>query len=65
MPWSAMASASPSFWQVMPTAPLAICSRASSGILWVLMCGRTASPCAGAIVLGAREVALDRVEIDR
>ena len=44
-PASAITSASPSFWQVIPTAPASSWSRASSGSLWVLMCGRSATPC--------------------
>ena len=46
MPASAITSASPSFWQVMPWAPAAICSFAIIGLLWVLMCGRLATPAA-------------------
>src|ERR1700730_10392148 len=46
MPASAITSALPSFWQVMPFAPAATCSFASSGLLWVLMCGRLATPAA-------------------
>ena len=46
MPASAITSASPSFWQVMPLAPASICSFASIGLLWVLMCGRLATPAA-------------------
>src|SRR5215510_12486764 len=44
MPASAMTSASPSFWQVMPLAPAASCILASTGLLCVLMCGRLAMP---------------------
>src|ERR1700694_19752 len=44
MPASAITSASPIFWQVMPLAPAAICSFASIGLLWVLICGRLAPP---------------------
>src|SRR6185437_12000106 len=46
IPASAMISASPSFWQVMPFAPAATCSFASKGLLWVLICGRLATPAA-------------------
>jgi hypothetical protein len=46
MPAAAITSASPSFWQVMPRAPAAICIRARTGLLWVLMCGRLARPAA-------------------
>src|SRR5882724_4290247 len=46
IPASAMISASPSFWQVMPLAPALTCICASSGLLWVLMCGRLATPAA-------------------
>ena len=46
MPASAITSASPSFWQVMPFAPAATCICANSGLLWVLMCGRLATPAA-------------------
>src|SRR5260364_396952 len=46
MPASAIISASPIFWQVMPWAPAAICSLASSGLLCVLMWGRLATPAA-------------------
>src|ERR1700736_2793514 len=46
MPASAITSASPIFWQVMPRAPAAICSFASIGLLWVLICGRLATPAA-------------------
>ena len=42
---SAKTSTSPSFWQVMPTAPAAICIWPMAGILCVLMCGRLPSPC--------------------
>ena len=34
--------------QVSPTAPRRICSAASRGDLWVLTCGRRASPCSAA-----------------
>src|SRR5581483_7113628 len=37
---------SPIFWQVMPLAPASICNFASIGLLWVLMCGRLATPAA-------------------
>src|SRR5882724_472782 len=43
-PPSAITSASPSFWQVMPRAPAARCRAASIGLLWVLMWGRLAMP---------------------
>jgi len=43
-PASVKTSTSPSFWQVMPTAPAAICMRPSAGILWVFTCGRLAMP---------------------
>src|SRR5688500_15663288 len=43
-PASTKVSTSPSFWQVMPTAPAAICISAIAGILCVLMCGRLAIP---------------------
>src|SRR5690349_17841944 len=46
IPASAMISASPSFWQVMPRAPAATCIFASTGLLWVLICGRLATPAA-------------------
>ncbi len=46
MPAFAITSASPIFWQVMPLAPAAICIRASIGLLWVLICGRLATPAA-------------------
>ncbi len=46
MPASAITSASPIFWQVMPLAPASICSFASIGLLCVLMCGRLATPAA-------------------
>src|SRR5581483_3161239 len=46
IPASAMISASPSFWQVMPRAPAATCILASIGLLWVLICGRLATPAA-------------------
>jgi hypothetical protein len=46
MPAAAITSASPIFWQVMPLAPAATCSFASSGLLCVLMCGRLATPAA-------------------
>src|SRR3954454_17815403 len=39
-----MISASPSFWQVMPLAPTAICILAIVGFLCVLMWGRLAIP---------------------
>src|SRR5262249_32639786 len=37
---------SPIFWQVMPRAPAVTCIRASIGLLWVLICGRLATPAA-------------------
>src|SRR5581483_2810026 len=43
-PPSAITSASPSFWQVMPRAPAAACILARTGLLCVLMCGRLATP---------------------
>src|ERR1700709_1222667 len=43
---SAITSASPSFWQVMPLAPASIWSFASTGLLWVLICGRLATSAA-------------------
>src|SRR4029077_3796227 len=46
IPASAITSASPIFWQVMPWAPAATCIFASNGLLWVLMCGRLATPAA-------------------
>src|SRR4029453_15851154 len=46
IPASAITSASPIFWQVMPRAPAATCIRASVGLLWVLMGGRLATPAA-------------------
>src|ERR1043165_6984272 len=46
IPASAITSASPSFWQVMPRAPAATCIFASIGLLWVLICGRLATPAA-------------------
>src|ERR1700744_4434367 len=49
MPASAITSASPSFWQVMPLAPAAICILASIGLLCVLMCGRFATPAASQV----------------
>ena len=65
MPASAITSASPSFWQVMPTAPSSTCRRANSGILWVLMCGRSLQPVRVGIVLRAAQVGLDPVEVDQ
>ena len=44
IPASAITSASPSFWQVMPFAPAATCICASNGLLCVLICGRLATP---------------------
>ncbi|MGY4369976.1 hypothetical protein ACVW1A_006041 [Bradyrhizobium sp. LB1.3] len=44
MPALAMISASPSFWQVTPFAPAAICIFAMVGFLCVLMWGRLATP---------------------
>src|SRR5580704_6141939 len=46
IPASAITSASPSFWQVMPRAPALTCACASNGLLWVLICGRLATPAA-------------------
>src|SRR3954452_22486048 len=46
---SAITSASPIFWQVMPLAPASSCSLASIGLLWVLMCGRLATPAASQV----------------
>ena len=62
MPASAITSASPIFWQVMPSAPAATCILAMVG-LWVLMCGRLATPAASQ-ALDARDVALDLVHVD-
>ena len=44
-PAASITSASPSFWQVMPTAPARTCRYAIAGSLCVLMCGRKARPC--------------------
>src|SRR3954471_16201305 len=44
IPALTMISASPSFWQVMPLAPAAICILAIVGFLCVLMWGRLATP---------------------
>ncbi len=44
-PAASITSASPSFWQVIPTAPARSCMCAIAGSLCVLMCGRKASPC--------------------
>src|SRR3954471_17187 len=46
IPASAITSASPSFWQVIPFAPALICMLAITGLLWVLMWGRLATPAA-------------------
>src|SRR5262245_31217490 len=46
IPPSAITSASPIFWQVTPFAPAVTCICASIGLLWVLMCGRLATPAA-------------------
>src|SRR5437879_9944633 len=46
IPASAITSASPSFWQVMPFAPAATCMVAMIGLLGVLICGRLATPAA-------------------
>src|SRR6266700_6127676 len=45
-PVSAITSASPSFWQVMPFAPASICIFASIGDLCVLICGRLSTSAA-------------------
>ena len=37
-------SASPIFWQFMPTAPASSCALAKWSVLWVLMCGRNFKP---------------------
>ena len=44
IPPSAKTSASPIVATVRPTAPAAICRRAISTLLWVLACGRSATP---------------------
>src|SRR5262249_7874942 len=46
IPASAITSASPIFWQVMPLAPALICNCASIGFLLVLICGRLATAAA-------------------
>ena len=46
MPASTNTSASPSFAQQMPAAPASICKAATSGLLCVLACGRSATPAA-------------------
>ena len=43
-PASTKTSTSPSFWQVIPIAPAAICIFPIAGILWVLMWGRLPMP---------------------
>src|SRR5919109_143770 len=59
-PASAITSASPIFWQVMPTAPASTCRLAKKGSLCVLMCGRSftsavsACACARAMLASAR-----------
>jgi hypothetical protein len=63
MPASAITSASPSFWQVMPLAPAAICILASIGLLWVLMCGRLATPAASQADC-IRAMSFDPVHVD-
>jgi len=45
IPASAITSASPSFWHVMPTAPAFSCMRASRGTLCVFTCGLKSKPC--------------------
>ena len=64
MPALAMISASPSFWQVMPFAPAAICIFAIVGFLCVLMCGRLATRRVVAGLLDPCDVALDPVHVD-
>ena len=46
MPAAAITSASPTFAQVIPIAPAAICICAISGVLCAFECGRHATPCA-------------------
>ena len=47
-PLAAMASASPTLATVMPLAPSSACRLAMEAILWVLVWGRRATPCASA-----------------
>ena len=64
-PASTNTSASPSFWQVMPIAPAAICIFAIAGILCVLMCGRLPTPAPVELRLRARDIGFEPVEVDR
>ena len=63
-PPSAMTSASPSFWQVMPIAPRRICIWAIATHLWGFDVGPQANAVLVKVALVAVEVVLQAVEID-
>ena len=64
MPPSAMASASPSFWATMPTAPASTCLRAMAGVLVGLGVHPQADSQGVAGGLELRDVAVEDVEVD-
>ena len=64
IPASAITSASPSFWHVMPRAPSASCRRAISTDLCVLTCGRFASPTASQCACQRARLSLEPIDVD-
>ena len=70
-PCAISASASPSFAQQMPIAPAASCIFAMSALLWVLACGRVASPnrltsaCIFAMLASSRSRSTHRAGVSR
>ena len=65
MPAAAITSASPSFAQVTPIAPAAICIFAISGVLCAFECGRQATPLARQAATIRRDIGFHDVEIDK
>ena len=63
-PASAITSTSPSFWQVMPTAPARICMLRERGELVRLDVRPVGEAVLVAVALHARDVPLDRVQVD-
>ena len=63
IPPAAKTSASPTVPTVMPTAPAATCIRASSTLLWVFACGRSAIPRARIGVGHRGDVGFDHVQV--
>ena len=64
MPAATNASASPTFWQQMPTAPRSICASAMSGHLCAFAVRAQRDARAAHGVRHQVEVALERVEVD-